>query len=178
LEVRDSTDKMWGGEDVCVGLGGAGGGKAKDEGMAAKLRKMEDADGGSVDDDDSFVVVVQSLETDLRPSDAGGDNGKSRVKAAAAAEVCGGKVAAAAAPIAATVGDAGGTGADKGLDRSNGLSSKALSINRLKSVCLKYWMAGNRSAASSGRSGTRKATISSPRRMSLTASKTGSPVAA
>ena len=45
-------------------------------------------------------------------------------------------------------------------ERSRGLSSRTLSTSFLKSVCRRYWMAGRRKAASSGRSGTKKQTSS------------------
>ncbi len=65
--------------------------------------------------------------------------------------------------------------ATREVDRSSGDSSRTLSIRRLNSVCRKYWMAGRRNA-SSGLSGTKKATNSVLGPTSLMRSNIGSPV--
>ena len=61
------------------------------------------------------------------------------------------------------------------VDKSKGLSSKTLSMSLLNNVVLKYWMAGSKKA-SSGLSGTKKATNSVLGPTSLMRSKMGSPV--
>jgi hypothetical protein len=99
------------------------------------------------------VHEVQSLETDFRPS-----------------MECVGEAAEAATAATAATFDM-----TSEVDKSRGLSSRTLSTRRLKSVCRRYWMAGRRNA-SSGRSGTKKATSSVLGPTSLTRSKTGSPV--
>lgn len=73
------------------------------------------------------------------------------------------------------VGETGNTLETKDVDKSKGLSSKTLSTNLLKRVCLKYWMAGRRKV-SSGRSGTKKQTSSVLGSISLINSNMGSPV--
>ena len=61
------------------------------------------------------------------------------------------------------------------VDKSRGLSSMTLSISLLNRVVLRYWIAGSRKA-SSGLSGTKKATNSVLGPTSLMRSKMGSPV--
>ena len=123
----------------------------------------------------SNVLVVQSLETDFLPSTECAGEGweapgmwwevdKWLVPAAMA-----GCTAAAAACWLNTF------DITKEVERSNGLSSKTLSIKRLKRVCRRYWMAGKRKA-SSGLSGTKKATSSVFGPTSRISSNTGSPV--
>ena len=97
--------------------------------------------------------VVQSLETDFLPS-----------------TLCAGDAADAATAATAATFDM-----TNDVERSSGLSSKTLSTRRLKSVCRRYWIAGSKNA-SSGRSGTKKATSSVFGPTSLMTSKTGFPV--
>ncbi len=65
--------------------------------------------------------------------------------------------------------------ATREVDKSKGDSSSTLSMSRLKRVCLRYWIAGSRKA-SSGLSGTKKATSSVFGPTSLMRSNMGSPV--
>jgi hypothetical protein len=102
---------------------------------------------------DVSVQVVQSLDTDFLPSTLwAGD-----------------------AADAATAATAATFDMTSDVERSSGLSSRTLSTNLLKRVWRRYWMAGSRNA-SSGLSGTKKATSSVLGPTSFTTSKTGSPV--
>ncbi len=174
LEVRDSTEKVRGGEEdeeaednlwTFDGGGTLGIGKLAEEASVLRM--------GSVD---SLVEVVQSLETDLLPppSEWVGEMGKTLEMAAEAAAE--GVEVATAAAAATEEAEAAGAAAMREVERSSGLSSSALSISLLKSVCLRYCMAGRRKA-SSGLSGTKKQTSSDLAGRSRMTSKTGSPVA-